>query len=173
MNWLRRLKAAIDRDVLPGARDHLVDGDSPLSGVRAKGSARVRPRGPAAERRRIQAAYSAQRDVLEQRFKQQGVGIFVADYALDSAADEVCATYAIWTRGVPTLLPETDVVVLTDVVPKTSRQEGIIVPWDTLLRITGDACLVLEPGFTPPRWRTVMWPNTRMLNALRDEAERL
>jgi hypothetical protein len=141
--------------------------------IQVRGSGRVRPHGPSSERRRTQTAYSEQRTILEGRFQQQDVCIFVADYALDCNEDEACSAYSVWTRGVSTLLPETDVVVLADVVPRAKRQGGMVVAWETLLLITRDACLVREPELTPARWRTLMWPNTRMLDALRAAAERL
>jgi hypothetical protein len=120
----------------------------------------------------LASLYFEQRCALEERFERQAVGVFVADYALAARCDAPSFSYCVWTRGVPTLLPETDVVVLSAMGSKSSDHWEAIVPWHVLLGVTGDTSLVLEPDLIPLLWRAVMWPTRPMLRQLQVEATR-
>jgi hypothetical protein len=120
--------------------------------------------------RALEDLYFEQRCALEERFRLMGIGVFVADYALAMPEQSPPFGYCVWTQGVPTLLPETDVVVLSNIAVEISDHWEVIVPWADLLRVTGDACVVQEPALIPLRWRTVTWPDRRMLAELRAAA---
>ncbi len=181
MRWLHRFSAlirrgpqvAIDEDASTGPESEI------RRRVMSMGEVAIREGVPLAgagqcpkARRALESLYFEQRCVLEERFKQDAVGLFVADYALAAPWDAPPFSYCVWTRGVPTLLPETDFVVLSALGSKTSDYWQAIVPWNQLLRVTQDACCVLEPDLIPVRWRAVIWPTQPMLQELRAAAVR-
>jgi hypothetical protein len=179
MRWLDRFGALIRRET----RIAVDPSNGPESQIRRRvmsmGEVAIRDVVSLAEvqrmkaRRALDSLYFEQRCDLEDRFKQQEVGVFVADYALAAPCAAPPFSYCIWTRGVLALLPETDFVVLCALGDKTRDYWEAIVPWNVLLRVTGDACLILEPGLIPARWRVVMWPTRRMLQELQAAAVRL
>jgi hypothetical protein len=100
-------------------------------------------------RRALESLYFEQRCALEARFKQQAIDVRVADYALAAPWHAPPFSYCVWTRRVVVLLPETDFVVLSAVETKSSGYREAIVPWNELLRVTGDACFVGELDLIP------------------------
>jgi len=181
MSWLRRLTGLIRRKAAAAAaEDSVPSSRSPESGIRRKMAGTevvIReitvPPGDKrfAEQRALEALYTKQRPVLEERFKQAGVDVFVADYALARAQDS-SFSYCVWNEGDATLLPETEFVILTGVGSKTVDYWETIVPWKVLLELTGDRCLAREPDLIPVRWRTLAWPDREMLQSLRARAAR-
>jgi hypothetical protein len=116
--------------------------------------------------------YLDQRTLLEARFEEQGIGIYVAAFVLAKGPDGRPFSYCLWTQNVISLLPESDLVLLSGVQSRSGQQWEFFVSWEALSRLTQRECLVQEPGLTPARWRTVMWPNSATLEALRAAAQR-
>jgi hypothetical protein len=175
MRWLHRLSALMRREAEVAIDEDASNG--PESEIRRRvmsmGEVAIREVVPHAgeqrlkARRALETLYFEQRCVLEERFKQQAVDVLVADYALAAPWDAPPFSYCVWMRGALALLPETDFVVLSAMETKTSGYWEAIVPWIELLRVTGDACFVLEPDLIPVRWKAEMWPTRPMLQELK------
>jgi hypothetical protein len=100
--------------------------------------------------------YARQRPLLERRVAADGRDLFVA--SLEAVARQpggIPITCAVWTEGVPTLLPAADAVVLVAGDPVAPSWTALV-PFDHLARIAGSAW-VEEPVPGPPRYRTPPW----------------
>ncbi len=179
MRWLHRFGALVRRTSRVGA-DQPDGSNGPESEIRRRvttaGEIAIREIVPLGGGKQLIAKgaladlYFQQRSVLEDRFKQEGVSVFIADYGLATLRHAPAFSYCVWTQGVLSLLPEAEFVVLSGVATKTRDYWEAIVPWSEFLRVTGDACIVREPDLVPVRWRAVMWPDRRMLQQLRATA---
>lgn len=105
------------------------------------------------------AEYAAQKKDLEERL---GEGIFVAEYTGLKSKDGSVTSYAVWSKDVPTLLPEAAEIAFV----QRHDSKAFRVPWATAVEIVG-ACMVKEPEFDPPRWRTLAWPDDAMMVRLK------
>ena len=65
-----------------------------------------------------------------------------------------------WTQGIETLLPEADIVGLTD----SNGEVRFLVPWEAVARLVSHR--LFRTGHNPPRWLTVDFPNEDELDAL-------
>jgi hypothetical protein len=108
------------------------------------------------------AEYDRQKAFLEEQLKED---VFVASYT--GIRDKSGGAFSVssWSKGVPTLLPETDQVTL-NFAPGVKGAEILRVPWQSLRDIVCD-CLVEEPALDPPRWRTTAWPDESKVARLR------
>jgi uncharacterized protein YtpQ (UPF0354 family) len=119
---------------------------------------------------RILAAscYAAQKAELEKRYEAENVDVFVASLTVfENEQTKKLTTVASWAAGVPTLLPEADLVVLG-----THHQpDGWMasVPWATVMELAGH-CLEKDSELDPPRYRTVEWPSETVVAELRARA---
>jgi len=109
-----------------------------------------------------QDVYGVQKAVLEQRFEKEGVDVFVASYLLfRSAGTGALYSAGTMTRGVRTLLPETDKITLV-----SDGEKTFFVPRAALLELAPE-CFEEAPEFYPPRLRVVAWPEASKLAELR------
>ena len=115
------------------------------------------------------SSYDSQQPLLEQQYQRAGVDVFVARATLaQRKSDEALVTYAVWPRGVDTVLPRTRRIAL--VLPVNPGAPGpgdetLMVPWDALW---SEAAALLEPtGHHPPRFRTRGFPDEASLARLR------
>jgi hypothetical protein len=88
----------------------------------------------------------------------------LAPYSMGQRDDGSVYSISVWGHTVDTLLPETEYVAVVDGARRTS-----LVPWDTVVRVTG---IEREPGWSPPRYHTRVWPSSVELGALRAAAVR-
>jgi hypothetical protein len=173
MRWLHRFSALLRRERRVGPESQI------RRRVRGKSEVVIREVAPLPDSERLsalralEARYFEQRSVLEERFEQQDVTVFIADYAVAAPLLAQPFSYCVWTRGVLTLLPESEFVVLSAVAAEASDYWEALVPWTELLRLTGSVCLVQEPDLVPARYRAVAWPDEPMLRQLRAAAVRL
>lgn len=103
---------------------------------------------------------------LEERVAIEGVELLVAPYQVLDTDAIGPVSVAVWTQGVDSVLPITDLVAL-------DRNDGApprLVPWAA---ITGYAWAHLKPYDTdPPRMRTQGWPDEVALRQLEAHAVR-
>jgi hypothetical protein len=109
--------------------------------------------------------YQAQKQFLDEHPRED---IYVAKYTAVRDNAGGAFSWSAWSKGVLTLLPETDQVAL-NLAPSQDDGEMIRVPWQALRDVAGD-CLVKEPDLDPPRWRTKAWPDDGMIAKLRTKA---
>jgi hypothetical protein len=111
--------------------------------------------------------YEEQREPLQKRL---GDDVFVASYKAVQLEAGGILTYAVWSRGSVSLLPEVgEVALLVD--PGVEGSEILRVPWGKLVELAGD-CLTKEDGVEPPRWRATGWPDDGAMKLLREAALR-
>jgi hypothetical protein len=108
------------------------------------------------------AEYQSQKAFLEENMKED---VFVASYTAVRDDARRAFSYSAWSKGVLTLLPETEQVAMS-CAPDQKDPEIIRVPWQALREVVGE-CLVKEPDLDPPRWRTKAWPDDAKLSQLR------
>jgi hypothetical protein len=108
------------------------------------------------------AEYEIQQKALQQRL---GDEVYVGKFMAVKNKEGRPMSFGTWSRGVPSLLPQTDEVALV-FDPRAKGGEVLRVPWRTLLDVVGDR-IVPAPDVNPPRWRTGEWPTGEMLTKLR------
>lgn len=91
--------------------------------------------------------YQDQQEGLQERL---GSDVFVASYLANQTDAGEVWSFCVWTRGVPSLLPRTSHVMLTD--PDVEGRPRRV-PWSEV-----ESCLTEEPEIEPPRFRTGEWP---------------
>ena len=110
-------------------------------------------------------AAMAEYDLQKAQLEHLEEDVFIASYKGLKGDDGSVYSYTTWSRGVPSLLPETDQVVL-GLAPGQKGGEILRVPWQVLMEIAG-GCLAREPDLDPPRWRTTGWPEETVIAKLR------
>ena len=103
--------------------------------------------------------YGEQKELLERRNEKLGVDVFVGSFA-GYSKDGKDVSYCVWTKGVLTWLPHTDIVVLLDQETDTKA----FIPWP---RIELELAELLEPlDYYPPRWVTRGFPTPEQIQKL-------
>ncbi|MBL8113582.1 MAG: hypothetical protein JNK60_11895 [Acidobacteria bacterium] len=119
----------------------------------------------------LAGTYAEQQEALQRHLEKTGVDVFVAKFDLMGEKSEPGAvrSWCSWAEGVPSLLPKSDVVVLSRH-GETEPGEAVIVPWEALER----RCAVLLERLEedPPRFRVDSFPVAEW-PALKAEGERL
>lgn len=105
--------------------------------------------------------HAQQRGWLEARLGGQDV--FVASFR-GVETQSGLASYCVWSRGVPSLLPRAELVAVLD---PDDPGPPLMVRWDDVMDIAGEALIPLE-GTYPPRYRTRAFPAEPILMALRE-----
>ncbi|HVY31380.1 MAG TPA: hypothetical protein VHB79_32730 [Polyangiaceae bacterium] len=102
--------------------------------------------------------YGEQKTELEERFQRQSVDVFVASFMLfENDLTKKLTSASTMTQGVPTLLPETDLIVLV-----SDSMEPLRVPRAVVLELLPE-CFAPAPEYFPPRLRVVGWPTPARL----------
>jgi hypothetical protein len=110
------------------------------------------------------AEYEAQKEALKPRIEED---VFIASFKAMKREDGSVYSFATWTEGVPTLLPETDEVLLVaDPVEEGQEREFLRVAWTTFVELAGE-WLEREEGIHPARWRASGWPDEGVMRKLR------
>ena len=107
-------------------------------------------------------SYAGQKDLLDDLHQRRGADIFVAS-ATGVEKDGQLMTYSVWTEGVDTLLPRTDLVVLSRLKDGQLGQT-IFVPWDAAVAMLSE---LMEPtDHVPARFRARQFPDAQQWSAL-------
>ncbi len=115
-------------------------------------------------RRRQAIDYSQQKELLNKLNERENVDLFVASYSLYDPGDgEEFYSSCVWSKDIPSLLPETDRVILF-IDPES--KDRLTVSW-TVLQSTLTEPLQRVPGLFPRRFRAYTFPNTEQISALR------
>lgn len=111
------------------------------------------------------AEYEFQKQQLDQQLPQD---VFIASYV--TLRDKAGPVFSVttWSKGVPTLLPQTDQVALNPA-PLAKDPAMVFVRWQALLDFAGD-CLAPAPELNPPRWKTTGWPSDDCIERLKKVA---
>jgi len=116
-------------------------------------------------RRRLALDYAQQKELLERIYERDHIDLFVASYSLyNDPPDQFSAS--VWSRGIPTLLPQTDQVIL---LVDPDKKITIRVSWEALRKV----CIQLMPrvrGLYPNRSQVVNFPTDVQIDQLRTQA---
>jgi hypothetical protein len=100
-------------------------------------------------------------------YEQKRKDIFVAKYTLQQRETGGYASYSVWSKTVPTLLPKTDLIAFFDPTkPESQRMLGLA-KWEDVMRIAGD--LLLDTEMFPARFYVSKFPNDEQLAAVIQE----
>ncbi len=105
----------------------------------------------------LAGTYAEQQLALEQHLEKAGLDVFVAKFDLMGSKAEPGAvrSWCSWAEGVPSLLPQSDIVVLSRH-GESEPGEAVIVPWEALERLCGALLERVEED--PPRFRVNAFP---------------
>lgn len=105
------------------------------------------------------AEYDTQKHALDLIHEENSTDIFVATYQLYAVQEDPDMLFSIasWTEGVDSLLPRVDRLVLVRPNEDCSDAETRAVSWEQAMALLGDL-LEEAPGFYPPRYRTLGFP---------------
>jgi hypothetical protein len=105
--------------------------------------------------------YNQQVELLNQLHEKTGKDTFVAKYALNKLIDGSYQSYCIWSKGIVSLLPKTDTVVLYDP-GQPEKKSGLgTIAWDKLISVAGG--LMLDTEMFPARYYVSKFPEGEML----------
>jgi hypothetical protein len=116
--------------------------------------------------RTIGMEYNDQKELLDQIHQSTSEDLFVASFSAVQQKDTGRITsYSVWSQGVPTLLPETDDIVLLRADGAAERVElAAAGDWQRVRDVAGD---LMEPlGMYPERYRVVEFPSSEQLAAI-------
>lgn len=118
-------------------------------------------------RRMLADDYAGQKDSLEKAHEKSGTDLFVASYQILASKQTGRETsFSVWTEGVDTLLPETDLVALVSTAElEDGRTEPAkLVGWQDLQASIG--AFERLPDRYPARYRPVNFPDPKKRAAL-------
>jgi hypothetical protein len=104
--------------------------------------------------------YAEQKSLMEKRYEQTGENIFVASFSgMSRPGTEEMTTYCVWSKGVLSLLPRTDLVAFVQ-----QGQQPLLAPWDRVVDVAGD--LMEATRLYPERFRVAEFPTASQLAAM-------
>ncbi len=106
-----------------------------------------------------------QKGLLEALHQKRDDDLFVASFsATERPETREISSYAVWSEGLPTLLPRTDrVAFIRPSLPEAEQVVGLV-PWDRVLAAFGP--LMVPQGSYPERWRVDAFPSPQEIRAL-------
>jgi hypothetical protein len=105
--------------------------------------------------------YSQQKQLLTELHKKTGKDHFIAAYNVYERKEGGHMCYSVWSKGIQTLLPKTDLVVFFDPEkPETDRMVGTL-PWEKVQASFGQ--LMLDTNLFPPRFYVSEFPSEEEL----------
>jgi hypothetical protein len=111
--------------------------------------------------------YRLQKELLKARAAASGQDVYIATYMVGKTGPEQRRTSACtWTRGIPSLLPKTDLLCFTD---PASSAVPITVAWDAAMPIVG--ALMRRTDDSPARYFVDGFPSAVQLAQLADIAK--
>jgi hypothetical protein len=99
--------------------------------------------------------YDEQKELLERIHQKTGKDIHVAQFTLTQNDEGNYCSYCVWSKGVMSLLPKTNLVMLHDP-DKPEAEQTIPVKWDDIVAAVGD--LMLDAEMFPPRFYVSKFP---------------
>lgn len=105
-----------------------------------------------------------QKGQLDKLYAQKGKDLFVASYKLNMAKDGEYSSFSVWSRGVASLLPETDTVFFFDPGLPKDKQVVARAPWAAVISVAGD--LMLDTNMLPARHYVSKFPSAEQLESL-------
>jgi hypothetical protein len=106
--------------------------------------------------------YADQKEHLDKIHERNGVDIFVASFSgIRNKADNRLVTYCVWSAGVDTLLPETDLVAFCQSGVEETVAFG---PWERVREAAGE--LMERTEHYPTRWRVREFPAPEALERI-------
>lgn len=110
--------------------------------------------------------YRLQKELLKARAAASGQDLYIATYMVGKTGPEQRRTSACtWTRGIPSLLPRTDLLCLAD---PASDDAPVTVAWEAALPVIG--ALMRRTDDCPPRYLVQAFPSPAQLAQLADIA---
>lgn len=108
--------------------------------------------------------YTEQKALLEKVHEKMGKDIFVATFKLVERNGGEIVSYAVWSKGIPTLLPQTDLVMFVD--PEKGDAEGSMtcVRWRDVVERVSD--LMLDTEMFPVRYYVSKFPEEEVLRVM-------
>jgi hypothetical protein len=110
--------------------------------------------------------YNDQKELLDQINESTSQDVFVASFsAVQQKETGRITSYSVWSEGVPTLLPETDDIVLLRADRAAEKVElAAAGSWDRVRQVAGE---LMEPlGMYPERYRVLEFPSSEQLDAI-------
>jgi hypothetical protein len=102
-----------------------------------------------------------QKAQLDKLYTQKGKDLFVASYKLNLEKNGEYTAFSVWSKGVPSLLPETDVVFFFD--PDLPKDQQIVAraPWARVASVAGD--FMLDTNMFPARHYVSKFPSAEQI----------
>jgi uncharacterized protein DUF1444 len=116
--------------------------------------------------RTVGMEYNDQKELLDQINESTSQDVFVASFsAVQQKETGRITSYSVWSEGVPTLLPETDDIVLLRADRAAEKVElAAAGSWDRVRQVAGE---LMEPlGMYPERYRVLEFPSSEQLDAI-------
>jgi hypothetical protein len=107
--------------------------------------------------------YDDQKSLLEQIHENAGADIFVASYTAIRKDDGTNLSYAVWTKGVPTLLPKVDWIIFGSVAEE-DKGTAAIASWEKAQQVVGR--LMQPTDYYPVRVHITEYPTAAELEEL-------
>ena len=103
----------------------------------------------------LAGTYLEQQEALQKHLEKSGVDVYVAKFDLmgSRGAAQAPRSWCVWSEGVPSLLPRTDVVILR---PSDESAQPVIAPWNAVQRICGHH--MQRTADDPPRFDVQSFP---------------
>lgn len=116
------------------------------------------------EMRHLGGEYAEQKQALEKWTERKGVDVFVATFS-GLQKDEKDLSFCVWSKGVASWLPKTDLVAFIDQETKQTQ----IVLWDRTVAELGE--MMEELDYYPPRWSVTEFPSKEQLETMATERD--
>jgi hypothetical protein len=105
-----------------------------------------------------------QKGLLDKFYTAKGKDLFVATYKVNMSKGGEYSSFSVWSKGVPSLLPETDNVFFFD--PSLPKEQQVVAraPWARVPALAGD--LMLDTNMFPARYYISKFPSAEQLASL-------
>jgi hypothetical protein len=112
----------------------------------------------------LAGTYLEQQEALQKHLEKNGVDVYVAKFDLMGPRGDAQAphSWCVWSEGVPSLLPLTDVVILR---PSDEDAKPVIAPWDAVQRLCGHH--MQRTADEPPRFDVKSFPTAEWAEIVR------
>jgi hypothetical protein len=107
--------------------------------------------------------YDEQTQRLEKLYQERGEDVFVAAYTPYQDEHGRSISYAVWLKGVDTLLPRTEVIFFMDPALGEEAHPVGIARWDEVAKVLGNLLVPVE-GLYPERYRVKGFPTEEQLS---------
>lgn len=104
--------------------------------------------------------YQQQRELLNNITQRNGEDVYVGEFgSLEETSTKRVLSWCVWSKGIPTLLPKTDLIGFHE-----EGREPALYAWDEVEQAVGD---LMEPlDMYPPRYRVTEFPTAQQLESL-------